>query len=37
MSKKLYMSLIFSNLLGIKKINLKHRMEKLYSKIVKKI
>ena len=35
MSKRLYMSLIFSNLVVLKKISSNHRMYNLYTKFVK--
>ena len=35
MSKRLYMSLIFSNLVVIKKLSSNHRMYNLYTKFVK--
>ena len=35
MSKKLYISLIFSNLVVIKKLSSNHRMHNLYTKFVK--
>ena len=35
MSEKLYISLIFSNLVGIKTLSSNHRMYNLYTKFVK--
>ena len=37
MSKKLHISLIFSNLVAIKTLNSSHRMYNLYTKIVKRL